>query len=307
MKIYLTILLIALWSISYSQIDWSVKEEFKGLVKSVTSSAYSNSSPVRFGTLTDTVEDYNSIKTRVILFDEEKRPIKSIMIGTGYCIWAYDNVGREIKQTDYRNNNRLERTIEYSYEKNGVTIRKLYDDKGKLYSTWVKEIDSANFILRNYELIKGKIDDNDLCTLNNSFLPLSCFTIDSKGNRVKYQEFSYDDKNRIVSSIFYSVDSSVYNHYENRYNKKGNIIEIKHFNKEGEIIGLTTQQFDEFGNVIQILQYSPTDINDFTTHIERIDYTYDEHGNWTSKKTYSEYKSRKDYETSKIIRIIEYY
>ena len=229
------------------------------------------------------------------------------MIGTAYCIWAYDDIGREIKQTDYRDSNRLERTIEYSYEKNGATIEKNYDNKGKLYSTWVREIDSANFICRYYELIKGKIDDDYVSTLNNSFLPLSSFTIDSKGNRVQYQELSYDDKNRKISSAFYSVDSSIYDHYENRYNKKGNIIEITKFNKEGQIIGLTNQQFDEFGNVIQILRYYLKDINYFTTDVERIDYTYDEHGNWTSKKIYSEYASGKDYQTSKIIRTIEYY
>jgi len=72
------------------------------------------------------------------------------------------------------------------------------------------------------------------------------------------------------------------------------------------MVKLEIQQFDRFGNPVRKLIYDPNQI-DYPTSILRIDYTYDEYGNWISQKTYLENELFKDFQTSKVYRRIDYY
>lgn len=310
MKAYLIIILVTFWCISSAQMDWSVKENFRGPIKSVSTYSYSFGWRVQIPQ-PDTFTNFTEIEIIAIIFDKEKRPVKSIRLNkendtTAHCIWEYDKYGRLLKQIDYREKNSLEQTLEYSYEKKGITIEKLFLPKKGLYTTWITEIDSIDFKSRYTLLFKGKVNHRYYNILNDSFLPLSGFEIDSNGHSFKINENKYDNNNRKLSYIGYRIDSTIYKHFEYRYDKQGNKIEIKEFDNTGQVTKLVNQHFDSLGNPVRILTFYPNQENNYT-FIDRIDYTYDKYGNWISKKTYSEFEKLIDSLTEKVYRQIEYF
>jgi hypothetical protein len=309
MKTILTILLIILRNISYGQIDWAVDEEFKGNVKMVKTTSFAELRSVKFSFpgQNDSVADYNIIDTRVILFNECGKPVKHLWYNSdtvGYCLWNYDMEGRVIRQTDYRKNSELERSVSYRYNGDTLLIQKYFDKNGKLYSTWVGYLDSIKRKRSFYEIIEGKKEDECITILNNFLLPWKEYSIDSTGNPHQFSERLYDEHKRLISYEVWNGDSTNYWHLIYLYNDEGKITETRELDKKGQPHKLTSQEFDKFGNVIRILtNYPETKEN----YIQRIDYTYDARGNWTLKKTYSEYESGRKYETAKSIREIEYF
>jgi hypothetical protein len=140
--------------------------------------------------------------------------------------------------------------------------------------------------------------------LNNFNLPWKEYNIDSAGNPHQFSERLYDEHKRLISSETWNNDSTNYWHRIYLYNDEGKITETRELDKKGKSFKLTSQEFDKFGNVIRILTNYPETNNNY---IQRIEYTYDAQGNWTLKKTYSEYQSGRKYESAKSIREIEYY
>ena len=117
MRTLLIIFFVALRFAGQAQIDWSIDEEFKGKVKLYRTTSYSEDRAVKVSHLSDSVADYNIIETKVIRFNEFGQPISHLLYTNegdtiGSCEWEYDHQGRVIKQTDYREIDRLERTIE---------------------------------------------------------------------------------------------------------------------------------------------------------------------------------------------------
>lgn len=312
MKIILIILSITSWTVCQGQIDWSIGEEFKGLVKTIITTSYTELRSIKSFSKDDTVADYNIIKTNVIQFNGDIKPIKHLRFNNendtvGYCLWHNDNNGRTIKQIDYRKGNGLERTIEYLHHGDTLTVTKYFDKNGKLYSTWEKQIDSVNYLIRNFEVVNGNKDNDYITVLDSSFLPCKKYKIDSNGDRIQNAEYLYNNNKHLILSKFWSKDSLNYSHQEFSYDEDGEIKKIKEFNKNGKLIKTITKQYNEFGNVIRIF----TQFSNNNTIKQRIDYNYDNHGNWTSKKTFftdwSKDENQRDYEKSKTLRLIEYY
>lgn len=310
MKPLLTLFLLMIWNNSYTQIDLSVKEKFRGSIKSVSTIKYLHNDITHPITSADTDNYYNSITRNIIQFDIAGNPIKNIELSENYdtiayCSWLYDAYGRIQKETYNFQKNEDNRSVDYSYENNGTIVMKNYNYKGWLYKTDVKYTDSLNHSSYYYVLRNGRIVFDLLGVLNDSFSILS-YCIDLDGKKYSAGVCNYDHKNRMVSRQNFTPDSSGYEQIYFKYDTSGNQIEIIRVDKAGQIIELTKQYFNGFGDIIQIITSNPNaSIN--LGYIERIKYTYDKHGNWINKTTDTEYEKKPVNETSKIIRTIEYY
>lgn len=308
MRITLTILLSGLWAICQGQMDWSIDDEFKGLVKSVKTTSFSESRALKYGSLIDSVADYNVIETRVFEFARNGKPIKHLLYRNesdtiGYCLWEYDKQERLIRQSDFRESDRLERTISYQYPNDTTTITVFSDSKGAIYSTWEKRIDSSSFRIRNFELAGGSIDDDYLTELDSSCLPHRSFFMGTSGTWVQNAERTHDEQGNLITYKYWNQDSSRFSHQEYQYDAHDLILETKEIGLNGKLSKSIHNAYDQFANVTRIVTRFPSG----RTSVKRIDYLYDDRGNWTSKKSYSVYDSGTDYETSKSIRVIEYY
>lgn len=308
MRITLTILLSGFWVICQGQMDWSIDEEFRGPFKSVKTTSYSESRTLRSSGFLDSVADYNVIETRVFEFARNGKPIKHLLYRNesdtiGYCLWEYDKQEQLIRQTDFRESACLERSISYQYPNDTSTITVFSDANDAIYSTWEKRIDSSNFRIRIFELAGGSIDDDYLTELDSSYLPHRSYLKGPSGWWIQHAERTHDEQGNLITYKYWNQDSSRFSHQEYLYDSRKRLLEIKEFDLNNKLIKSIHNEHDEFDNATRIV----TRFSSGRTSVKRIDYLYDDRGNWTSKKSYLEYDSGMDYETSKSLRVIEYY
>lgn len=238
--------------------------------------------------------------------------------------YTYDQKGKLILGRRYNERGKVSHSSQYRYNKQNKINKTIV--KGEGYSSEFNyEYDGLGRLISINRRVtkgkeKGKLDSK------------SVYIYDGRNNII--QEESYNSKNKYVTTTYYTYDEKgdcigeIY-YYIDRKNDKGNGKKYKR-NSEGQIIettiitngesdqnieyftfqnsqlvakenkaSLTEWKYDLYGNETEY-KVLMKGINSLT--VKKMNYVYDEKGNWTEKTFYNG-----EIVTDRIKRVIEYY
>lgn len=241
---------------------------------------------------TKTTYTYDENKRLVQKKYEGKSWMKTVTVET----YSYDGNGRLVKEELNQVSANRKSAIFYEYDNNGNLIKKVdeYNDNEVVHYTYdkknqlIKEVSSK----RNHGII---------------------YEYDSRGNRIKksglgagYIVYKYNSNNQLVEELWYEENKKLDSRFTYKYNNAGRITEKSFY---GMFLGgerLTSQEFCEYDDH-QNLTKEEKYLGDHGQRLKYMHYTYsyDNHGNWTVKKSFDNERPKNPAVTE--TRTITYY
>ncbi len=263
MKSKLTITLLLIAVAAYSQTDKEDNKAAKRIssshVKSVTQTMYKYVYDIASGTNKPSAE---GMKTATFSFDRSGNVIEDI---------EYDQYGHVDSKTTYKNDARGNHTeaniygsdgtltarVVITYNKDTVTLKKVYNAKGALiqtvYSGWGHITISKKAIPSMLAHHLSQYADTGVIKYGNTFYDLLLY--DAKdSNLTAMSAYIYDKQGNLVLDFEYGAQYLTSGETY-KYDDQGQRIENNHYNKDDEWEGKTTYKYGEKGAIIEAVQW----------------------------------------------------
>ena len=172
-------------------------------------------------------------------------------------ISAFDDKGNVKDIRFYNENNQITRNVVYKYDKKNRQIERRVVDKGVLNERFSYKYNSKGNMIEQYSYFA-----------NGQIAQKWIMEYDKNQNRTKISE--YNHKN-LLEKITY-----------NTYDSKKNLIHQKEVDENENLQNEQTLVYDIYNNEIEKIQNSLSE----GSFQRKIDYTYDNQGNWTKKIQY---------------------
>lgn len=197
-------------------------------------------------------------------------------------VFLYEN-GRQVEKLKYDGHEILVGRTGFSYDSSNRVSEEIYfRNKSVMQSRLSIEYDdNGNKALETYYDKNFKVISKTNSTYNNFNQLLNSQTFIANGSLDSEIFNTYDEKKRLISKGSYDVYDNFKNKEEFEYDQNDNIT-VWTLYKDEQLISKTVYQYD-FKN--HLVNHIVTDENGNEIYKKLIEYTYDDNGNWITRKT----------------------
>ncbi|MBN2777997.1 MAG: hypothetical protein JXR36_10150 [Bacteroidales bacterium] len=190
---------------------------------------------------------------KMFFFDENNKI-------SNFTIVKYNNNNLPFEEIRFSADSSLINGIMYEYDESNLLKKQYnYNNKSEIISVFDYDRQNDSIYITEFDGNQNIKSTNLICLTKGNLAKIKKIVkLDGNNNQIEKQEFEYDEMSSLrKKNIFENGIKTGYKEFV--YNDEGALIKSSYLTNDSELINSTSYEYDNYGNIIRIIERSESD------------------------------------------------